>query len=130
MIARVEPAQRRRAKRLRANQTEPEAVLWQAIRAKRLEGIKFRRQVPMGPFIVDFFCPEHRLVIELDGSQHGEPDTAEYDARRTAWLRDRGYRVVRFWNDDVLRDLDGVCRHILAECGVLERAARGISDGQ
>ena len=115
MIAPVERIQRTRAKQLRTHQTDAEDLLWQTLRAKRLEGLKFRRQVPIGSFIVDFFCPEHRLVVELDGSQHGE--TAAYDERRSAWLRDRGYKVVRFWNDDALRDLGGVCRHILIECG-------------
>ena len=116
MIAHVEPVQRKRARELRSGQTEAEDRLWQTFRAKRLDGLKFRRQVPMGPFVVDFFCPEHRLVVELDGSQHA--GVIEYDERRTRWLEARGYKVVRFWNDEVLRDLDDVCRHILVQCGV------------
>ena len=110
----VTSQQRSRAKTLRTNQTDAEAILWSVIRAKRLDGLKFRRQVPFGPFIVDFVCHDHRLAIELDGSQHGKAIERERDARRTRWIEDRGYRVMRFWNDDVLRDLDGVCRHIVA----------------
>ena len=114
VIHRVEPEHRQYARDLRSGQTDPEAVLWNAIRAKRLMGLKFRRQVPIGPFIVDFMCPAVNLIIELDGSQHGENEAKRYDADRTEWLQSKGYRVVRFWNDDVLTDLDGVCTHIVA----------------
>ena len=106
-----------RARHMRAASTEAEDVLWQTIRSRRLDGLKFRRQVPIGPYIVDFLCTEHRLVIEVDGSRHGEPGQIEHDARRDAWLRNRGYDIVRFWNDDVSRDLDSVCTHILKVLG-------------
>jgi Protein of unknown function (DUF559) len=75
-----------------------------------LQGYKFRRQRPIGPFIADFVCIEHRLVIEADGGQHNDNDR---DARRTAWLKKRGWRVLRFWNNDILQNPEGVCDTIL-----------------
>ena len=74
-------------------------------------GYQFRRQEPMGRYVVDFVCYQRRLVIELDGGQHGEQ--AEYDAERTRWLESRGFRVVRFWNDAVLKETDGVLEALL-----------------
>lgn len=114
MSARISPSTLRHSRDLRSGQTEAEARLWQAVRARRLMGLRFKRQVPIEPYIVDFLCPEHRLVIELDGSQH--QDAVAYDERRTWHLQERGYRVVRFTNDDVLSDLDGTCSHIVALC--------------
>ena len=112
---------RERARAMRSDMTEAERRLWQAIRARRLMGLRFRRQIVLGDYIVDFVCPSHRLIIELDGSQHGEDDAAFYDDRRTKWLEEEGYTVLRFWNDDVMRDLDGVCSHIV---GVVEKLGR------
>ena len=102
---------------MRSNATDAEDVLWEELRGRRLEGLKFRRQVPLGPFIVDFLCLEHRLVIEVDGSQHGDARLA-YDVGRTRWLEGEGFTVVRFWNDDVLRDIHNVCLHIVRVTGV------------
>ena len=119
MVAPVADHMRKRVRKLRADQTEPEAVLWDALHAKRLMGLKFRRQVPIDNYIVDFFCPEHHLIVELDGSQHQTDAAQAYDARRTAFLRSQGYAVLRFPNDDVLHDLDGVCSHIAATCEAL-----------
>ena len=90
---------------LRTNMTDAERRLWAALRGRRLRGFKFRRQHRLGPFIADFVCVEHRLVIEADGGQHAE---STGDARRTAWLEARGWRVLRFWNNDVLGNIDGV----------------------
>jgi adenine-specific DNA-methyltransferase len=90
----VEPVARRRARALRANQTQSEARLWGELRGRKLRGWKWRRQAPIGLFIADFFCPAARLVVELDGAQH--LDRAEYDARRTRFLERRGLRVIRF----------------------------------
>jgi very-short-patch-repair endonuclease len=104
-----------RARQLRADDTTPEARLWTALRDRRLGGWKWRRQVPRGPFILDFFCPEARLVIEVDGGRHAE--TIDYDAQRTAYLERDGLRVLRFWNSAVLTNRDGVCLTILAACG-------------
>ena len=89
----------RRARSLRANQTEAEARLWGELRGRKLRGWKWRRQAPIGPFIVDFFCPAARLVVELDGSQH--LDQTEYDARRTRFLEQRGLRVIRFESEHI-----------------------------
>ncbi|MEQ8401788.1 MAG: DUF559 domain-containing protein [Roseitalea porphyridii] len=106
--------QRGNARRMRRQMTDAEKKLWAELRAHRLMGLGFRRQYPIRQFIVDFACPKHRLVIEIDGSQHGLEDIASSDAVRTAALQADGWTVVRFWNDDVLRDIDGVCRHIVA----------------
>jgi very-short-patch-repair endonuclease len=76
--------------------------------------VKFRRQQPIGPYIVDFVSFEHRLIIEVDGSQHGEDDTKVADQARTAWFEDQSYRVLRFWNNEVLTNIEGVFEAILA----------------
>jgi very-short-patch-repair endonuclease len=102
-----------RARLLRRNETDAERKLWQQLRAKRFSALKFRRQFPIGDFIVDFCCKELRLVIELDGGQHAEPAAVASDSRRTGWLKSRGYRVLRFWNNDVLTNIDGVAQAIL-----------------
>lgn len=100
------------ARALRRNQTEAEKRLWYRLRAHRFQGVKFKRQKPLGPYIVDFVCVEQRLVIELDGGQHAD-DTA-YDQRRDRWLRTNGYTVLRFWNDQVMTELPAVLEHIEA----------------
>jgi very-short-patch-repair endonuclease len=94
-----------------------ERLLWGSLRNRRLGGWKWRRQVPIGPFIADFHCVEAALVVELDGGQHGHDDAMAYDARRTAYLETLGFRVIRFWNHQVFENLEGVCEEILAECG-------------
>jgi very-short-patch-repair endonuclease len=99
-----------RARALRQTMTDAERRLWSALRDRRLEGYKFRRQYPIGPFILDFVCIEHRLVVEADGSQHAD---SEKDARRTAWLESRGWRVIRFWNNDILTNIEGVAEALL-----------------
>jgi len=99
---------------MRHEVTKPEFRLWQRLRKPGLEGRRFRRQTPIGPWIVDFFCPERKLIIEIDGDQHGFPEGAERDLRRDAWLRAQGYRVVRIWNRDVMENIDGVCDTIIA----------------
>jgi very-short-patch-repair endonuclease len=104
-----------RARRMRRSPTRAEATLWNALRDQRLGGWKWRRQVPIGPFVADFLCAKARLVVELDGGQHA--DRAGYDLRRTAYLGRIGLRVLRFWNPDVLINRDGVCLSILAACG-------------
>jgi very-short-patch-repair endonuclease len=95
-----------RARELRARLTEAERHLWYALRRKQLRGHRFRRQVPLGPYVADFACLAQRLVIEVDGGQHG--DEAERDARRTAWLEAQGFHVLQFWNNDVLGNIEGV----------------------
>jgi len=97
-----------RAKQLRKNMTVAERALWRHLRSRQLAGYKFRRQQPIGRFIVDFACLEKRLVIELDGGQHAEPEQAANDAERSEWLHKNGIRVIRFWNHDVLNNLDAI----------------------
>jgi very-short-patch-repair endonuclease len=104
-----------RARDLRHRDTDAEARLWNALRAHRLGGWKWKRQVPFGPFFLDFLCVAAGLVVELDGGQHSEQ--VAYDARRTAYLEARGLRVLRFWNSVVLTNREGVCRDILEACG-------------
>ena len=100
-----------KAKRLRRDMTDAERRLWSVLRNSQINGAKFRRQQPIGPFIADFICQERRLIIEADGGQHAESAS---DARRTAFLETKGYRVLRFWNDDILTNIDGVAQAIAA----------------
>lgn len=97
-------------KKLRENATEAERKLWHHLRRKQVAGLRFRRQYPLGPYIVDFICLPARLIIEVDGGQHG--DQAERDAMRTAWLERQGFRVIRFWNNEVLGNIEGVLHDI------------------
>jgi very-short-patch-repair endonuclease len=99
------------AKRLRKDSTDAERLLWRNVRASRLEGHKFRRQQPIGPYIVDFVCFEAKLVVELDGGQHAQAEAA--DRTRDTWLRAQGFGVLRFWNNDVMQNLDGVLAQIM-----------------
>ena len=98
--------------------TPQEAKLWQRLRGKQFYGIKFRRQHPIHRFILDFFCYQHKLAIEIDGDGHARPDQEEYDRARTEWLEGRGVQVVRFSNRDVDNNLEGVLREIARQCGV------------
>jgi very-short-patch-repair endonuclease len=98
------------ARELRQAQTPAEKLLWSKRRDRRLNGYKFRRQQPIGRYIADFFCPEARLIIELDGHSHAEQ--VEHDQERTRWLESEGYRVARFYNWDVTRNLAGVLQEI------------------
>jgi very-short-patch-repair endonuclease len=98
------------ARNLRQKLTDAERVLWARLRRRQLAGLKFRRQHVIGSYICDFVCPEAGLVVELDGSQH--VDAAAYDARRDAFLRSRGFRVLRFWNSHVLTETDSVVETI------------------
>lgn len=98
------------AKRMRREPTDSEAKLWSMLRGQRLGGLKFKRQEQLGDYIVDFVCFGERLIVEADGSQHAENAA---DAVRDAWLADQGFRVLRFWNNDVLGNPEGVARMIL-----------------
>ena len=104
-----------RARALRRDMTLPEGVLWQALR-QRPDGFKFRRQHPSGRCIVDFYCPAARLAIEVDGEAHSIGDRPERDVRRDYWLREQGFRVIRFRATDVMRDLQSVLTAILLAC--------------
>ena len=94
------------ARQLRSNATDAELRLWSALRRRQVDGLRFRRQVPLGRFIADFACYDARLVVELDGGQHVE--SGDDDAARTQWLESRGFRVLRFWNQEIFENLDGV----------------------
>jgi lysyl-tRNA synthetase class 2 len=98
-------------RRLRRQQTDAERILWFRLRGRRLGGWKFRRQMSLNGFVVDFCCPDARLVVEIDGGQHA--DRVEEDASRTRDLEASGYLVLRFWNNDVMRNTDGVLEEIL-----------------
>ncbi|MGB9115055.1 endonuclease domain-containing protein [Bradyrhizobium sp.] len=98
-----------RARRLRRVSTEAEKALWHRLRSRSLDGYKFVRQEPIGPYTVDLICREHRLVIEVDGGQHAHNPR---DAVRDKWLTDRNYQVLRFWNNDVLGNMTGVLETI------------------
>jgi very-short-patch-repair endonuclease len=95
-----------RARILRRNLTAAEKILWARLRSHRLDGAGFLRQHPLGSFIVDFCAPRKKVIIELDGEQHAYQK--EYDSARSEYLKDKGYIVLRFWNNDVLRNIDGV----------------------
>jgi very-short-patch-repair endonuclease len=95
-----------RAKSLRSSQTEAEQRLWYYLRARRFSGLKFKRQKPVGNYIVDFVCFSPKLVVEVDSSQHAEQE--QYDDHRDRWLRNEGFIVLRFWNNQVLGDTEAV----------------------
>jgi len=104
------------AARLRDSATDAERKLWSVLRGHQVAGLRFRRQQPIGPYVVDFYCSAAKLIIELDGDQHGEDRHVRYDAARTQWLLARGYRVLRFPNGEFLKTpqivLDGIA-HVL-----------------
>jgi len=110
-IRKHRPDKTGQARQLRRSETEEEYRLWSDLRARRLNGYKFARQVPLGPFIVDFLCREELLVVEIDGSQHAESFT---DQSRTKWLNAHGYSVLRFWNQEILRERRSILETILA----------------
>jgi very-short-patch-repair endonuclease len=101
-----------RARNLRSNMTDAERHLWSKLRRKQIDGHRFRRQVPIGPYLIDFACLASRLLVEVDGGQHEV--NADRDAARTRWLEARGYRVLRFWNNDVMGNVEGVLHAIQA----------------
>jgi very-short-patch-repair endonuclease len=100
------------ARNLRKNQTEAEQILWSKLRSRQLSGFKFRRQHPIESYVLDFYCSETHLAIEIDGGQHTENKNIERDNDRTAYLNQKGIRVIRFWNDDVIKHLDEVLTEI------------------
>jgi len=101
---------------LRKGATDAENRLWFHLKGKELEGVKFRRQEPVGNFIVDFVAFEKRLVIEIDGGQHADENEKENDLQRDEWLKNQGFRVLRFWNNEVLQNLEGVLETIRDNC--------------
>ena len=105
-----------RSRELRARQTKAESLIWTVVRAKRLSGLKFRRQHPIGPFFADFACIEKRLIVELDGGYHDYQ--YENDVERQAFIEERGWKVIRFTNEDVLIDVEAVAISIAKQIGV------------
>ncbi|TLM68165.1 MAG: DUF559 domain-containing protein [Deltaproteobacteria bacterium] len=112
MFLKNDPRLKERRRELRRNQTDAEKALWSKVRNKQLAELKFFRQYSFGPYILDFYCPEKGLAVELDGGQHNRPDGREYDAERTAFLNSHGVEVLRFWNHEVLRELEGVLERL------------------
>jgi very-short-patch-repair endonuclease len=100
------------ARKLRADMTDAERRLWSILRSRRMVGYKFRRQHPLGCFVLDFACYDHRLAIEVDGGQHADNES---DAERTAFIEAQGWRVMRFWNNEVMQNPEGVTDSILRE---------------
>jgi very-short-patch-repair endonuclease len=99
---------------MRKRLTTAELKLWSVIRNRQLDGLRFRRQAPLGPYIVDFFCPERRLVVEVDGGPHTHAYNSRADAERDEWLRSQGHTVLRFANPAIMKGLDSVCAAIVA----------------
>ena len=102
-----------RARKMRKEPTYAESVLWEKLRRKQIGGFKFRRQQPIGNFIVDFYCSDAHLVIEVDGSIHDEDEQAKYDENRQLFLEELGIQVIRFTNDAVIKETDAVIDHIM-----------------
>jgi very-short-patch-repair endonuclease len=102
----------KRAKSLRKSSTDAERLLWKHLRSKQIEGLKFRRQEPIGKYVVDFVCCEKRLIVEVDGGQH----SVEKDMARDAWLRSQGFTILRFWNHEILAKIEGALEMILRNC--------------
>ncbi len=100
------------ARQLCLRATDAEKALWTKLRRKQLEGVKFRRQQPLGPYIVDLVSLERKLIIEIDGGQHNQQEIKRSDEERTNWLKQKGYRILRFWNNEVLENIDGVLERI------------------
>lgn len=102
------------AKTLRKRLTDTEQVLWKYLRAKQIEGLKFRRQEPIGNYIVDFICYEKRIIIEVDGGQHSV--NKEKDNKRDKWFKEQGFKVLRFWDNEVLTNIEGVLEVLRDNC--------------
>jgi very-short-patch-repair endonuclease len=113
---------------LRKNPTPAESALWEALRGQQLNGLKFRRQHPIGAFVVDFCCPSHQLIVELDGGIHDEQ--IDYDIERTNLIQARGYRVIRFRNEEVLVNLPAVLDTIESAANPRRAPASGTSANQ
>ena len=104
------------AKSLRKTSTDAERVLWRSLRGTQLDGLKFRRQHPIGPYVVDFVCLERSIVVEINGGQHAEEAQEAKDGVRDKWLQDEGFRVLRFWNHEVLSNTEGVLEALRTAC--------------
>jgi very-short-patch-repair endonuclease len=110
----IDSFRRATPRRLRANSTAAETLMWRQLGRLGTKGTHFRRQVPIGPYIADFACLASRLVVEIDGSQHGDEPNRSRDEKRTRWLESEGYRIIRFWNNDITQNAAGVMDVICA----------------
>ena len=106
-----------KARILRKNMTKQERILWTFLRKKNINNLKFRRQYPIGNYIVDFICNEKKLIIEIDGGQHNENKNITYDQERTKYLESKGYKVIRFWNNDIDNNIEEVYLDIFKHLG-------------
>lgn len=109
---RNDPQLEQRRRELRRNQTDAEKIFWARVRNRQFNGMRFFRQYSLGPYILDFYCPEVRLAVELDGGQHARSDNREYDAFRSEYLKAHGIEVIRFWDNEALSDIQGVLNEL------------------
>lgn len=117
------------AKRLRREATPAERALWRRLKQRQLDHLKFRRQHPLGPYVLDFYCPELKLCVELNGGQHGFDGQRAHDSARTAYLEGKGVRVVRFWNHEALKDPVNVVDRIFHKAETIEVEQRATQSG-
>ena len=103
------------ARNLRKNSTIQERRLWNLLKNRQFHNLKFKRQQPIGNYIVDFICKEAKIIIEIDGGQHNEPENIEYDKTRTEYLNTLGYKVIRFWNNEIYENIEGVVLRLKEE---------------
>ena len=113
------PDKKDRRRELRRNQTDAERKFWQQIKNKKIAGLKFYRQFSVGPFILDFYCPKLRLAVELDGGRHSEKEQADHDVKRTEYLESKNIKVLRFWNNDISRNMEGAIMKLQEEIKLL-----------
>jgi len=106
------------ARNLRKNSTPQEKILWQILRNHNFYGYEIRRQSPIGNYIVDFVCRKKKIIIEIDGGQHNKTENIEYDKKRTAYLEQKGYKIIRFWNNEITKNIDGVYKKLQEEFGI------------
>ena len=117
-LKRNNPKLKQRRRELRRNQTDAEKVLWHHLRNRQLNGIKFLRQYSVGPYILDFYSPKHKLAIELDGVHHTKDENQQYDEHRSDYLITHGIKVIRFWNNEVMKNMEGVLLKIAEKIGI------------
>ena len=103
------------ARKLRKNQTPQEQILWNILRNRQVLGYKFRRQYPIGNYVVDFVCKENKMIIEIDGGQHNTPEGILADENRTKYLQSVGYKILRFWNNEIDNNIEGVYQKIIEQ---------------
>ena len=113
-----DPSRKPDRRRLRKDATDAERKLWDILRNRQINGLKFLRQYSVGRYVLDFYCPEQRLAIEIDGSQHADIHGQRRDVQRDGYLKELNIRVIRFWNTDVLQNIEGVVQRLREELGI------------